>query len=193
MGPTELTDALRAVGELLHAEGTREAIVVVGGASLSLLGLVSRTTQDVDVIARLQQPGGDAQVLVHPEPMPPALVRAVQTVARDFGLPADWMNTDVALQWAMGLPPGFTEELVWRRYGGLQVGLAGRQTLIALKLFAAVDDGPHGVHVQDLVALAPTGDEFSQAAHWVRTQDASPVFQQMVGEVAATVLPQQEG
>ncbi len=35
---------LQAVGELLEYEGEHIGIVVVGGASLNLLGLVSRTT-----------------------------------------------------------------------------------------------------------------------------------------------------
>ena len=43
------------------------------------------------------------------------------------------------------------------------------------------------MHFQDLVALGPTGDELAQAAAWVRTQDASSVFGQMVGEVVTLV------
>ena len=125
--------------------------------------------------------------LVPPEPLPEPLVRAIGTVARDFGLPADWMNTDVALQWHAGLPPGLEEGLTWRRYDALRVGLVGRRALVALKLFAAVDGGPEGVHFQDLVALGPTEEELSEAAAWVRTQDASGVFDQMVGEVVALV------
>ena len=192
----ELEDALHAVGELLRAEDATASIIVVGGASLSLLGLVPRTTRDVDVIARVRETEPDAELnaepgsampghLVPPEPLPEPLVRAIRTVARDFGLPADWMNTDVALQWHSGLPPGLEEELTWRRYEALSVGLVGRRALISLKLFAAVDGGPGGVHFQDLVALRPTDGELSEAAVWVRTQDASRVFLQMVGEVVA--------
>ena len=195
LNTTELENALGAVGELLQAEGARAAIVVVGGASLSLLGLVPRTTRDVDVIARVEEPEPGAvpeertpaAPLVPPEPLPEPLVRAIRTVARDFGLPPDWMNTDVALQWRSGLPPGLEDGLSWRRYDALRVGLVGRRALIALKLFAAVDGGPGGVHFQDLVALGPTDDEMAQAAAWVRTQDASSVFGQMVGEVVALV------
>ncbi|GAB5519703.1 MAG: hypothetical protein RhofKO_19540 [Rhodothermales bacterium] len=181
MNRNDLNDALAAVGELLAAESADASIVVVGGASLSLLGLVTRITRDVDVIARLNNRTGDA-LLTHPEPLPKALLRAIHTVGRDFGLPADWMDTDVALQWKTGLPPGLVDDLTWRTYSSLRVGLAGRQTLIALKLFAAVDGGPLGVHFQDLVALASSGEDLSRAALWVRSQDTSAVFQQMVGE-----------
>lgn len=140
--------------------------MVVGGVALSLLGLVPRTTRDVDVIARTAEAEAEEAAdspyerLVPPEP----LARAIATGARDFGLPPDWMNTDVALQWRAGLPPGLAEELSWRSYEALRVGLAGRRTLVALKLFAAVDGGPGGVHFQDLVALAPAEEELAQAA-----------------------------
>lgn len=197
MNTSDLTTVLTAVGELLKAEGVQATIVVVGGASLCLLGLVERTTSDVDVIARIgSREGRDSakggalieRVLVPPEPMPAPLVRAIRTVARDFSLRSDWMNTDVSLQWRAGLPPSLEHDIDWRSYGALNVGLVGRRTLIALKLFAAVDDGPRGVHFQDLAALGPTEAEFQDAAAWVRTQDASTVFQHMLGEVIALLL-----
>ena len=104
-------------------------------------------------------------------------------MARDFGLPKDWMNTAIGAQWRQGLPPWLGTDVTWRTYGGLTVGLAGRRTLIALKLFAAVDQGPQSVHYQDLVALSPTPEELEAAAEWVRTQDASDAFARMLDEV----------
>jgi len=74
------------------------------------------------------------------------------------------MNTEIAAQWTQGLPLWLAEDLTWRRYGDLKVGLAGRRTLIALKLFAAVDRGPRSVHYQDLVALEPALDELREVA-----------------------------
>jgi len=40
--------ALLTVGELLQEEGERFAIVVIGGAALQLLGIISRSTGDVE-------------------------------------------------------------------------------------------------------------------------------------------------
>ena len=122
------------------------------------------------------------------EPFPPTLARAIRTVARDFGLSNAWMNAVVGAQWAQGLPPGLLEDTTWRNYGGgLDVGLVGRQALIALKLFAAADRGQQSVHVQDLLTLAPTPDEMEFAAAWVRTQDAANEWASLVGEVIAYV------
>lgn len=178
MTGADIEAALQAVGDLLAETGPPIRLVVVGGASLSVGGWVARATTDVDVLARATAAG-----LVHPDPLPDALVRAAATVARDFRLAPDWLNTHVALQRSQGMPPGLARDLDWRTYGPLSVGFAGRRTLIALKLFAAADRGPRNVRVQDLLALRPTDDELRTAATWVQTQDASPVFADLLDDV----------
>lgn len=187
--PNRLEEVLQATGDLLEAEGVQVGLVVVGGASLNLLGFVARTTDDVDVIARVdERPSAGDVALLPPEPLPDTLQRAIARVARDFGLPETWMNTEIGAQWRQGLPPWLAEDLTWRRYGGLQVGLAGRRTLVTLKLFAAVDQGPRSVHYQDLVALSPAMEELDNAATWVRTQDASEAFALMLDQVIDHVM-----
>lgn len=173
-----MTTFLDAVGEHLAAAGAEVSIVVVGGAALALRGWVPRTTQDVDVIA-LASP---TDALAPPD-FPAFLVRAIERVARDFDLPANWLNAAVGAQWRAGLPADLAAELEWRNHGPLRVGLAGRNTLIALKLLAATDRGPTSVHAQDLVALAPTDDEFANARTWVLTQDLAPEWPRLVTEV----------
>lgn len=182
-----LDTVLHALGDLLSVEGEAVRLIVVGGAALSLLGLVERTTDDVDVIARAESEASPTAPLP-PEPLPEALTRAAATVARDFGLPPDWLNTEIAAQWRTGLPPGLADDLTWRRYGGLRLGLVGRRTLVTLKLFAAVDRGPRSVHFQDLLALRPTAEELGAAAAWVRTQDAHPDFASLVDQVVERAL-----
>jgi len=77
--------------------------------------------------------------LVSPDSMPEVLQDAVERVRRDFNLKHGWLNTAVANQWETSLPPSLTEDLTWRTYGGLRVGVAGRRPLIALKLLAVVE------------------------------------------------------
>lgn len=186
MAVPELEQALGAVGELLAAEDSKVAIVVVGGAALALRGFVRRGTFDIDVIARAEESEGGL-TLIQAEPMPTALRNAIAIVARDLDLPTDWMNTVVGRQFPQGLPPGVLSEVTWRTFGGLSVGLAGRGALVALKLFAATDRGPASVHVQDLIALAPDDAELDEAAKWVRGQDAAPEFGAMVEDVLGYV------
>jgi hypothetical protein len=179
---------LSAVGELLAADGVELGIVVVGGTALNLLGIVQRTTSDVDVLAVLRDgTHPSTEALRPPDPLPEPLQRAIARVARDFQFPADWINTTVGLQWQTGLPPGLADRLHWKRYGGLHVGLADRIDLIYLKLYAAADSGgPTSVHVQDLLALRPTARDL-EAAAWVRTQDPTPAFAGILAEVMAHV------
>jgi hypothetical protein len=84
MDSDEIEGALTAVGELLAADRERVAVVVVGGATMSLLGHVRRTTRDVDVIARAHPRDDGTMRLERAEPLPPALQSAILTVARDF-------------------------------------------------------------------------------------------------------------
>lgn len=181
----EIERALSAAGELLAAEGKEAGIAVVGGTALNLLGIVERTTDDVDVIAILLPRAGSRDVtLAPPEPLPEPLRRVIARVARDFQLPEDWMNAVVGLQWETGLPPGLERRLHWRQYGGLRVGLVDRYDLIFLKLYAAADSGgPSSVHFQDLLALRPTEAELQAAAAWVREQDPTPEFSTIVEQV----------
>lgn len=175
-----IEEALEAVGDLLRASGERIYVVVVGGATMNLLGIVHRSTSDVDVIARAERDAQGELQLLEAEPFPESLRRAIQIVARDLGLPGNWMNAEVGAQWVFGFPPWILDEITWRAYGNLDVGLVGRRTLIALKLFAAVDSGPGSVHVQDLLALEPTDAEFDEARSWVVTQDAYEGFPSLV-------------
>jgi hypothetical protein len=181
-----LEELFSALGAHLAAGGHSSGIVVVGGSTLALKGWVERTTQGVDVIAQAVRDEG-GWTLVPSDPLPEPLVSAVARVARDYGLAEDWLNTTIGAQWNQGLPPGFSEELEWRSYSTLHVGFAGRQSLIALKLYAAVDQGPESVHLQDLLALAPTNAELNQAAEWVMVQDAAESFPALVHEVVEHV------
>jgi len=188
---TSLDQALRATGELLDRRGQRAAIVVVGGTALNLLRVVERATRDVDVIATgTLQPNGPPTDIQPPAPLPKALTDAIATVARDLGLPSDWLNTTAAGQWQTGLPPGFASRVTWNRHGGLWLGVAGRLDLIYLKLYAAADDtGPGSRHVADLVALRPTAEELAGARAWIsQTQDPSPTMAATLEKVSAYVL-----
>ncbi len=105
--------ALRRVGELLQARGERFHIVVIGGAAVNLLGIVSRATTDVDILAFARSNASGSLRLVPPdEPLPQTLLDASRTVGTDLNLDPNWLNTGPAGQWRSGLPrassPGCT-------------------------------------------------------------------------------------
>jgi len=105
-------ELLSAVGEQLALRGERYTIAVVGGSALIALGLVSRATRDVDVVAVLQD-----EELVSAEPLPAGLIDAANVVARDFGLPSRWLNAGPASLFDLGLPDGFVGRVEQRSYG----------------------------------------------------------------------------
>jgi hypothetical protein len=169
---------LGALGEQLALREERYTLVVVGGSALLTLGLVARTTRDVDVLAILD--GGE---LVSAEPLPPGLLEAARVVARDFGLPADWLNAGPASLLDLGLPEGFLERAQPCSYGEtLTVLFASRTDQIHFKLYAAVDQGA-GRHLADLQALEPTETELLQAARWSRTHDPSEGYRSALLEL----------
>jgi len=178
---SDIEHALQRLGDLLQFRRQRFAIAIVGGAALNLLHVVARTTNDVDILAFADPAelvlGGALRLTEAPNPLPSELVRAATEVARELDLEANWLNNGPTRQMRSGLPPGMESRLVWRQFGSLWVGIASRQDLIALKLFAAVDrSGPHGVDTTDLLALVPSPAELAWAVAWTATQDASPAF-----------------
>jgi hypothetical protein len=182
---SDIERVFAALGELLAAEGMEFGVVVLGGAALNLLGIVERTTRDVDVLAITSSTLEDGLLsLTPPEPLPEPLKRAIDRVARDFRLPEDWVDTTMGLQLQTGLPPGLERRIHWSRYGGLVVGLVDRYDLIYFKLYAAADSGgPASVHYQDLIALRPSSIELQEAAKWVRKQDPSAGFSILLEQV----------
>jgi len=184
--PEDIAAALRQVGELLQAEGADVGAVIVGGAALNLSGIVRRVTRDVDVIGIDGFPHGPLSGL------PAVLDLAVREVARDRHLPPDWMNIQVSNGLTPGTPDDWMERVTWRRLGGLRVGIAARQDMLWLKLWALADNpGREGHrHLNDLLALAPTPEELDAARFALRDVDANPDFADHLKRVAADVAEQ---
>jgi hypothetical protein len=177
LAPETLPQALSALAGFLEADGASpETLVVIGGSALITLGIVSRTTKDVDIMACVDPDRG----LVDPRPMSEALRAAADKVARELQLDPHWLNTGPADQVLAGLPEGFLSRLTRHDYGPcLTIFFPDRFDLIHLKLFAIMDQG-RGRHVSDLQALKPTEEELLLAARWVLTQDAGEDFPQIV-------------
>lgn len=177
LAPDTLQHALDALASFLEADGAApETLVVIGGSALITLGIVSRATKDVDIMAGVDPERG----LIDPRPMSEALRSAADKVARELQLDPHWLNTGPADQVLAGLPEGFLSRLTRHDYGPcLTIFYPDRFDLIHLKLFAIMDQGP-GRHVSDLQALKPSEEELLHAARWVLTQDAGESFPQIV-------------
>jgi hypothetical protein len=175
---------LSALGE--HLEQSANDVIellVCGGSALNVVGLVHRTTKDVDVLAYINRNKKGDVFFIKAEPLSPALIEAAKKVARDFNLPETWLNAGPASAVDFGLPEGLITRVVTRQYRQkLIVHFLGRYDQIHFKLYAVVDQGA-GKHLDDLIALTPTADELEKAARWSMTHDVSDGFKQGLREV----------
>jgi hypothetical protein len=148
-----------------------DALVVVGGSSLLLLGLIDRPTRDLDVIGLAR-----SDTYVKLDALPEPLSQAVADVGDALGLANDWLNIGPASLLDFGLPDGFRDRVTIRRFDALELHISSRLDQVCFKLYAAVDQGPRSRHFADLVALRPSREELLFAARWTVTHDASPGF-----------------
>lgn len=82
LGLERLEEALETLGELLQERGQSVGVLVVGGGSLLMLGLVLRPTADIDVVG-FSSPVG----YIKAEGLPEFLAKAVRDVG---GTRLDW-------------------------------------------------------------------------------------------------------
>lgn len=178
-----LEGALKILGRLLADRKYHYEIVAIGGGSLLLLGLIDRSTKDLDLVALIK-----GKKLISANPLPTPLVQAVQEVGRALELGRDWLNIGPASLLEMGLPSGFMSRLHIRNYGGLTLYLADRFDQICFKLYASVDQGPQSKHFADLILLKPTPNELKQAQKWCTSHDVSEIFDTDIKKVIKSII-----
>ena len=151
---------IEAFDRYLAERDLRLSAVVLGGAALSLLGVITRATADCDVM--------------HPA-IPPAVAAAARAFAAErtaSGEPLDagrFNNGPASL--ASVLPPGWEERLRPLFAGAaLELRCLGRADLLRSKLFALCD---RALDLGDCMALAPTATELAELTGWLEYQDAN--------------------
>lgn len=166
-----LENALILLGQRLLQSKQYYEVVAIGGGSLVLLGYIDRTTKDLDLIAVME-----SGQMVSAKPLPQGLLKEIAAVGIALEIGESWVNGGPTSLLDAGLPEGFEQRLMVRKYGGLTIHFAGRFDQICFKLYAAVDQGPTSKHFVDLKRLEPTHNELLQAKKWCLTQDISLEF-----------------
>ncbi len=181
-GAGEIRECLETLGALLDRHASDSVTVLVcGGSALNLSGLVARTTADVDALGIA---AGDTELA----PLPEWLRGYAEDVARELGLEEEWFNDAASALQGVGLPAGILQRAIRERFGSrLEVAIASRLDLIALKCFAALDPKRGRIHLGDLVDLAPSAAELAFAADWLLDRPTSPQFRKALSELR-TVL-----
>lgn len=139
--------------------------VIIGGAALIAMGVISRKTRDIDCLT-------------------PEIPGEIKQASRDFARE----NSDLDLRdnWLNNGPMSLVNDLPgdWRTrlatlYTGQSIVLQtlGRIDLLRTKLYALCDrleDWP------DCIALAPTEDELNVCLPWVAERDGNPYWPEHV-------------
>ena len=185
-GKRGIEEALKRLNaKMTYAELEPLELVSCGGASLNLMGWVSRSTSDVDVICPVRV-DTDGRVSLQPDqPLAPLFFELVAEVGRELGLKEDWLNFGPAPLVKFGLPPGLEGRLKRRRFGkSLALHLLSRLDQIHLKIYATMDPKTRlETHLGDLLVLAPTEAEARAAVEWLLRRKTSTAFRRMLRDV----------
>ena len=175
----EIEKILTALSEQLEASGAGLIeMLVCGGSALNVLGYISRTTKDIDVVAFIDKAKDGSTVITKAEPLKPELLNAASKVRKDFNLPEDWINSGPASVMDFGLPEGLMDRVKTQKFGkNLIIHFLSRYDQIHFKLYAVIDQGM-GKHYEDLMVLKPTSKELEQAGKWCMTHDVSKEFKE---------------
>ena len=154
-------EILEQFDKFLDEKGLEFSAIVIGGAALSILGVITRQTQDVDVL--------DPQI-------PEEIMEASKHFAKQFeieetSLKENWLNHGpeslknyLRPNWRLRLAPLF--------YGkAIQLLTLGRVDLIGTKVLAYCD---RGFDLQDCIDLKIQKDEMLEIIDWVRAYDTNP-------------------
>lgn len=178
-----------------EADSPPVGLLVCGGAALNVLGLIRRSTRDIDVICITEDHDGNIR-FVKGDRLPFNPPEIVDTVARDLGLPMTdqqgnplpndqkWINLGPHRLLDFGLPDGIEKRLTKKKYRKrLTVYFIGRTDQIPLKLFACLVSDREIIHFQDLMKLAPSEEEIQTAVAWLTAHSISERHRKKLREV----------
>ena len=144
--PIDIPKALSLLDKELSKKNFKADLTICGGAALILMGIVSRETVDVDVVAK---------------EIPIWVLTAAKVVAKKLKCREDWLNNKVN-PLIERLPSDWEEHLITLFTGAaITVRAISRQDLISAKLHAAVER--RAADYSDLLELKPTAAEIETA------------------------------
>jgi hypothetical protein len=160
MKPTEIVPAFDA---FLNLRNLKFEAVVIGGAALSLLGVIIRETRDCDILS--------------PE-IPKEILEASKDFAKSVsGVDTNWLNNGPS-SLLKTLPKDWNTRTQSIFQGGnLRLFTLGRPDLLKTKLFAFCD---RDIDLEDCIRLAPSKEELVSSIAWVKDQDANPKWPERV-------------
>ena len=178
-GKSSIEEALKRLNAKMVYGGLEPVeLVSCGGASLNLMGWVSRSTSDVDILCAAKTSASGRVRLLAGITLPDRLTELIAEVGRELGLREEWLNFGPAPLMEFGLPRGLEKRLTRKSYGRcLALHVISRLDQIHLKLYAAMDPKTRiETHLGDLMDLEPTEAEARGAVDWLLKRKTSADF-----------------
>lgn len=174
----------RLNAKMIYAGMEPLELVSCGGASLNLMGWISRSTADVDILCGIQITSEGSRLLKHIV-LPEEFDRLVAEVGHDLGLDETWLNFGPAPLLEFGLPDGLESRLKRISFGkALALHVISRVDQVHFKLYAVMDPKTRvETHLGDLMDLEPTEEEARRAAEWLLKRRTSEAFRAKLKQV----------
>lgn len=185
-GKPGIEEALRRLNAKMVYAGLKPLdLVSCGGASLNLMGWISRPTSDVDIICAAVVDAKARVRLRREEVLPPQFVKLVAEVGQELEIKETWLNLGPASLLKFGLPRGLASRLKRRSYGRcLTLHVVSRLDQIHLKLYALMHPKTRlETHLSDLLDLKPTRREAKAAVKWLLNRRTSADFRRKLKSV----------
>jgi len=150
---------IEAFDQFLFENGKVFSAIIIGGGALALMGVISRETQDIDVL----EPALSDEII--------NLSQAFASAYSQTTLKKNWLNNGPqSLQ--QDLPNGWMQRTSVIFTGkAFSLSTLGRSDLLKTKLFAFCDREQDR---QDCIFMKPTKDELQEAFVWLQQRDQNP-------------------
>jgi hypothetical protein len=164
MDRDEIERNLRRVGYYLHEQGLTGEILLTGGAYMTLVLRQREATKDVD-----------AYFASHSE----AIREAATRVAREKGLPADWLNDAVK-----GFLYAQPETTLWLECPGLRVYAPHPSYIFAMKAVAGRPEDLRDLRaLRDTLGVASAAEALEVITRYVPERLLTPRVQYLVEDL----------
>ena len=158
----------------LASAGLEFEAVIIGGAALNIMNVISRQTKDVDFLD-------------------PEIPDVIKKASLDFAIKNPELKLDSA-NWVNNGPSSLIRDLPknWRddlqiifQGQALKLWTLGRLNLLRTKLYAYAD---REIDYGDCIALNPTLSELKECKEWVLQGDASELWPARVDTIFQTLI-----
>lgn len=170
MDRNEIEGHLRQVGQYLHEQGLTGEILLVGGAYMTLVLRQREATKDVDAYFAAQAE---------------AIREAAARVAREKGLPSDWLNDAVK-----GFLYAQPETTLWLECPGLRVYAPHPSYIFAMKAVAGRPEDLRDLQaLRDSLGLTSAAEALQIITRYVPERLLTPRLQYLIEDLFDEVEP----